>query len=663
MIAENGAPDRRRADLQGVRALAVLAVVAYHFHVPGVSGGFVGVDVFFVLSGFFITRLLLREIEEHGRIRLTLFWANRAKRLLPNGLLCILAVLLASFLLLPSYRLPGLSQDALSAAAFFANFHFAAQAVDYFHLDVPESPLLHFWSLAVEEQFYAVLPLLILLVTWIVRRNPRAGVLGLLLLIAVASFAGAMIMVGLDQPKAFFHPQFRAWQLAIGGSVGLVFAQRERLAPNLRASGALIGAVVIGAAIFLLDDDMSYPGVWALLPTFGTAALVFGIDAHPALWLCRAFSLKPVTYIGDISYSLYLWHWPVAAFLAALWPAEGFVSMGVGLILSIALAWLAYSFVELPLHRRKLTAAGTGYALVCAVGCVAITAGTAFGLNAIPGRSDPEITARIAEATADLGEDYRNGCHLGFDATEQPECRFARLSGPRVVLWGDSHAAQWFTPLVAAGGNAGWTVEAWTKTSCPTAQVTIWYPPSRSIYGACDTWRRERLMALLQDPPDLLILGNYSRYYGWIYDVAGGGPASRTMAETLWSRGFAATAELLLDAGIPVIDLHDTPQMYVSYKDCLSAGNWSACYRPRREALAGMQSPAIKSPLYSRFDLSNVLCDQQICRAAVGKTILYRDSEHLSATYALTLQDYFEEILLAAGMNSGHPVAASDTAH
>lgn len=172
MIAEHGAPDRRRADLQGLRALAVLAVVAYHFGVPGVSGGFVGVDVFFVLSGFFITRLLLREIEEQGRIRLALFWANRAKRLLPNGLLCILTILLASILLLPSYRLPGLSLDALSAAAFFANFHFAAQAVDYFHLDVPESPLLHFWSLAVEEQFYAVLPLLVMLVTCVTRRSP-----------------------------------------------------------------------------------------------------------------------------------------------------------------------------------------------------------------------------------------------------------------------------------------------------------------------------------------------------------------------------------------------------------------------------------------------------------------------------------------------------------
>lgn len=170
----------RRGDLQGLRAVAVLAVIAYHFSIPGAPGGFVGVDIFFVLSGFFIIRLLMRDIEEHGGIRLARFWANRAKRLLPNGLLTILAVLIAAVFLLPSYRLPGISEDALSAAAFFANFHFADRMIDYFHLDDPPSPLLHFWSLAVEEQFYLVLPLLITAAVPLYRRSSRTAVLALL---------------------------------------------------------------------------------------------------------------------------------------------------------------------------------------------------------------------------------------------------------------------------------------------------------------------------------------------------------------------------------------------------------------------------------------------------------------------------------------------------
>ena len=193
----------RRPDLQGLRAVAVLAVIAYHFDIPGMPGGFVGVDIFFVLSGFFITRLLMTDIEEHGRIRLARFWANRVKRLLPNGLLVIICVLAASTLLLPSYRLPDISEDALSAAAFFANFHFAGRMIDYFHLDDPASPLLHYWSLAVEEQFYLALPLLMTMVTLLPGVGARKVVLALLGLVAVASLAASLIVIERSQPEAF----------------------------------------------------------------------------------------------------------------------------------------------------------------------------------------------------------------------------------------------------------------------------------------------------------------------------------------------------------------------------------------------------------------------------------------------------------------------------
>lgn len=214
--AGEGGSDRshavRRPDLQGLRAVAVLVVVAFHFGIPGVPGGFIGVDIFFVLSGFFITRLLVRELDRTGRIDLTRFWANRIRRLLPNGLLAILATLLASVLLLPSYRLPSISGDAVAASAFFANFHFAAQAIDYFRLDDPPSPLLHYWSLAVEEQFYLVLPLLLTALVLFVRTHRRAGATALLALIAVASFVASLVVIGHSQPEAFLHPYYRAWQ-------------------------------------------------------------------------------------------------------------------------------------------------------------------------------------------------------------------------------------------------------------------------------------------------------------------------------------------------------------------------------------------------------------------------------------------------------------------
>lgn len=642
------ASGRSRADLQGLRAVAVLAVIGYHFGIAGMPGGFVGVDVFFVLSGFFITRLLFRDIEEHGRIRLGRFWANRVKRLLPNGLLTILCVLAASILLLPHYRLANISQDALAAAAFFANFHFADRAIDYFHLDDPASPLLHYWSLAVEEQFYVALPLLMTLVAFGTRIRKRTTIVTLLAVMAVASFAGSLIALEHSQPAAFFQPWYRAWQLACGGLVGMVFDRRETIPQAFRAGGALCGFLAILASIVLLHDDLSYPGPWALGPTLGTAALVFGVDAgRLATPIARFLALPPMVMIGDMSYSLYLWHWPVSIFMAELWPATGEPAfILVGLAVTGALAAGAYRLVERPIHHWQLPERRLWRPLAWGAGGVVLVAGTSLGATSLS-RTDPAIADLVAKASADLGPNYQNGCHLDLKDVIQPNCRFGQVGGPRVVLFGDSHAAQWFTPLLKAAAEAGWEMEAWTKTSCPTADVVVWYPLARSIYEQCGEWRAARLREIVKNPPDLVLLGNFTGYYGWIFDERRGRVADRAEAERLWREGMKQTGEMLVAAGIPVVELHDTPRMYTSYKACLSGEPWDRCARPRGEALAGLTSPQIDAPLYLRLDLSDVLCTLKLCPAAIGETILYRDRHHLTATYAASLYPYFAELLVS----------------
>lgn len=641
--------DTRRGDLQGLRAVAVLAVIAYHFGIPGAPGGFVGVDIFFVLSGFFITRLLVRDVEAHGRVRLVRFWANRAKRLLPNGLLTILCVLVASVVLLPSYRLPGISEDAVSAAAFFANFHFEDRAVDYFHLDDPPSPLLHYWSLAVEEQFYLALPLLIgcaALLLRFRRLEARTVVLVLLGLAAAASLAASLVAIERSQPEAFFFPHYRAWQLSLGGMAGLLFDRREAVPRAIRAGGAAAGTLAIAASIALLGDDMTYPGVRALAPTVGTVALVFGVDA--GRFLAYALSRPLLVHIGDMSYSLYLWHWPVAVFLAALSPGPGAGGIGAGFALTALLAWGAWRYVERPIHHMPLSTLRPPRLLVAGAGGVALVVCASIGAGSLQGRSDPRITALIVEATADLGANYKNGCHLGLDPVDQPECRFGQPGGRRVVLFGDSHAAQWFTPVAQAGEEAGWQVEAWTKTSCPTADVAMWYPRTRSVYEQCDLWRKARLRDLVENPPDLVILGNFANYYGWIFDDLRGRSADRPTSERLWRDGMRRTGEALVAAGIAVVELRDTPRMYASYKDCLSAGRWQDCGRQRRDALSGMASPRIDSALYSRLDLSDHLCFPQECPAVIDGAIAYRDSEHLTASRAAALYRHFLPLLAEA---------------
>lgn len=645
-----GMDNHRRADLQGLRAVAVLAVIGYHFGVPGVSGGFVGVDVFFVLSGFFITRVLMRDIEEHGRVRFARFWANRAKRLLPNGLLVICCVLAASALLLPAYRMVGISEDALSAAIFFANFHFAAHAVDYFHLDDPASPLLHYWSLAIEEHFYLVLPPAMMAVALFARNKARRMVVLLLITVAVVSFASSLVGILRSQPEAFFYSWYRAWQLACGGLTGLLFHRREMVPAALRSASALSGFIAIIASILMLDDAMTYPGIPALMPTLGTAALILGLDSgrHSAI-IARFLAFPAMVAVGDISYSLYLWHWPVVTYLNELLPAVGSVGRVGGLVVTAALASAAYFVVERPVHHMKLRSYNAYKVILIGIAGAVLAATAAKGVTVLPSRTDVAVAARIAEASEDQGENYKNGCHLEYDIIDQKPCRFGHLGGPRVVLFGDSHAAQWYEPLIKAGDEAGWEVVVWTKSSCPAADVTIWYRPSRSIYEQCNEWRAQRLRALKDNPPKLVVLGNSTRYYGWIYDDKHERDADRLTSELLWKEGVERTANALVSVGIQVVEVRDTPRMYGSYKDCLSDGEWSTCRRPRKDALAGMASPEIASPLYSVLNLSDAICSLDFCPAVIGGAIAYHDNHHLTASFALTLYPHFAAFLSPTG--------------
>ncbi len=630
--------------------MAVLAVIAYHFDIPGAAGGFVGVDVFFVISGFFITRLLIHEIDREGRLDLLQFWVNRAKRLLPNGLLVILVVLGLSFALLPAYRSLLVSGDALAAASVFANFHFEQRNTDYFQFDAPPSPLLHYWSLAVEEQFYFVLPLLIGGALLLTRSKFSARfVVGVLLaVIIVVSLAAALVEIERNQPAAFFLPQYRASQLALGGLVGLVFDYRSRVPQLLRVLGCAAGCLAVAGSIAFLDDADRYPGALALFPSLGSAALIFGLDAGRRTDISKLLALPPLVLVGDLSYSLYLWHWPVVVFLEALLPNHGLLAAGFGIGVAFLFAALAYYFVERPIHALKLgkQAFPRGIGLAAAsIGCVAIVAASA---KYLPERVSPETMKEILAAMRDGGENYKIGCHLDLETTIQPECRFGHLGGPRVVLFGDSHAAQWFAPVARAAGDQGWELNAWTKSSCPAADVEVWLIPMRSPYRTCSTWRESIMRSLVEDPPRLVILGNSSRYYGGIYDPEHDGPADRATAESKWLSGMNATIERLIELGVQVVELRDTPHLARDFRDCLKGGDWKDCNTAREVALAGMSGGRSSSERYSQLDFTDQLCGGAFCYSVVDGMIAYRDSNHLASRFAATMHVTFAQLLKSA---------------
>ncbi len=575
----------RRADIQGLRAVAVLSVLVYHLDASWLPGGFVGVDIFFVISGFLITQVLLRSVDENGRPQLLRFWGSRAKRLLPNAAFVLVAALIGSYFLLPAYRLQSVAQDVQAAATLLANLHFEQRAVDYFHLGDPPSPVLHFWSLAVEEQFYLVFPFIVAASAWLVGRGRVRRVVAVTSLgIIVLSFAASLAVLAENQPKAFYQPQYRAWQLAVGALIACTYDQRNRL-PCAVCSGLVwAGAAGLAASLIIISEESPYPGIWALLPTICTGALLTALEGAQDHPVAKLLGTWPAVKVGDLSYSLYLWHWPVIVFSAAHFDQTALTNFG-NVCLSFLLAYLAFVAIERPIHQSNLGQLRSGRTVAAAAAYVLVVWSGAAAFSLASMRVASGVEDKIVAATNDLGVNYAVGCHLDFNTIMQPNCIFgAADSGRRVVLFGDSHAAQWFSALEEAARETGWRLETRTKTSCPPIDVTVWYRPTRSTYDECIAWRRAVLDNLISAPPDAIVVASSSRYDGWIFDPVRAAPAGLLQAQKLWADGAAAIIRELAATGASIIWIRDTPEMYTTYKDCLSTEAWERCGRPRTAA-------------------------------------------------------------------------------
>src|SRR6185437_10750635 len=388
--AESGR--RFRPDIEGLRAIAIVAVLLAHAGVPFLAGGYVGVDVFFVISGFLITGLLVRELEGTGTISLRGFYARRAKRLLPLSAVLLVTVGVLSLILLSPLRNTEVAGDIVSSALYVANWHFAAQSVDYFAQGLEPSPVLHLWSLAIEEQFYLVWPGLMLAVTWFWRRRGKS--VRPVLWVALALILAGSLIYGVfltdDKPAfAYFDTFARAWELALGAALALAGAVRL---PKLSALAlGWVGVAAIVYASFTFTAETSFPGTAALIPTLGAAALILSGTAlvetargvtgfrFGAGWI---LALPPVRYVGRISYSWYLWHWPFLVFAAAIWGPRLSVAAG---LLAVAASWvptqLTHMLIEDPVRRAPALRRLPNRAIALGLACMALAVGVGIGLR------------------------------------------------------------------------------------------------------------------------------------------------------------------------------------------------------------------------------------------------------------------------------------------
>ena len=700
-----------RRDIEGLRALAVIAVIAYHAGVPLTGGGFVGVDVFLVISGFLITSLLLTEWDGSGRISLTRFYARRARRLLPISAAVLAATGLASVIWLEPTRLDELGVDILAASGFAVNLVLAGRGTDYLAAELAPSAIQHYWSLAVEEQFYVLWPALILIALRLGRRTAVGAVVAL----TAASALASALLTGQLPTWSYFGLHTRAWELGLGALLAVTLTATRRAPENLRAGLGWIGLVAIGIAIATFDRVEHFPGTWAALPVIGAALVLISGDDNPR-GVARLLRLSPLQWAGSRSYSLYLWHWPALVIGAAAIGREPGPLATVALVAtSIALAEIGFRLIENPIRRSPRLARRSGLSLTVGAGLLAVGAVVGLAVSNVdtttrtgviaaapePAPALPEVTepeaeppegepatvfssandeptasveatattttsttssttvppptpadaialdaiadalgARVVpdnlrpsllEANRDTSPLYGTGCHQYLEERAAQGCVFGDPDGDiTVAIWGDSHAAQWFSAIDLIAEQRGWRLVSITQGGCPVIDVLTWNRSGDAVFDHCAPWRDNVLDRFAEEEVDVVLLG---QHYG-LLDADSRGAVSASV----WAEQLPALLDRVSETMTPIV-LIDSPDPPEDVPTCLSEHpeEIEVC----EPGAPGNTETAVAATIreitaergVGTIDPRPWLCVENRCPVVVGDILVYRDSHHLSDTF------------------------------
>ncbi|MEO7421793.1 MAG: acyltransferase family protein [Ornithinibacter sp.] len=662
-------PGGVRGDIQGLRAVAVVIVLVFHFWPTGLTGGYVGVDVFFVISGFLISSHLLRSPPTTFGA-LGAFWGRRIRRLLPAASLVLAATLLAGLAWLPSTQLPTLAHEVGASAVSLENWALARSATDYFAADNAPSPVQHYWSLSVEEQFYILWPLLIALLTIAGRRHrPGAWRAAGLFTVTATSFAASVVITRSDPAAAYLVTQTRVWELGLGSILALMVFHGWRLrSTTARVALGWAGLGAIAWAALTFDETTSFPGSAALLPTLG-AVLVIAAATDGVRWSPGALlNWRPSQVMGDLSYSVYLWHWPIVVIAPfALGRGLNDRDKVVAVVAVILLALLTKRFVEDPVRRaRSLTLSLPRSFAIAAASAVLLT-GASFGVAA------QAETARVAEeqalqravaaedcigsaalrnplcesvagkrlfsspavARADRSVVYADGCWSNRPYTAHNVCTYGKPDGDvRVALLGNSHAGHWQPAIAAVAETRGWRLDTYLVSQCYTVRVPVDFG-SADLTKNCTAWNEWAIGTVSSGAYDLVVMSNRT-----FQQLVGVSPAEKAgVAE----RAYEDTLATISETGTRVLVIRDVPSAVQSAPDCVAVhlDDVEACANPAQKALE--RDPLFEaaevdtSGLVSTLDLSDRFCREETCHVVIGGLIAYFDHGHLTATFARTL--------------------------
>jgi peptidoglycan/LPS O-acetylase OafA/YrhL len=631
-----------RRDIDGLRSIAILPVALYHASLGPFTGGFVGVDVFFVISGFLITRSILARMEE-GRFTIGWFYERRARRLLPALFFTVILTLLASLILLSPEDLAEASLSVLSALLFLSNMFFHWK-IDYFSQDAELMPFLHTWSLAVEEQFYIFWPLLLMAVWTLPSAIRERRLVQATAFLAAVSFLASIYAVHVVPSAAFYMLPFRLWELAMGALAYLAVARLRRPDGLITAVMSFAGMSLVVVPMFLLTSESRFPGLAALPVVFGTALLLM-VGTNAVGIIHRLLSSAPMVYIGKISYSLYLLHWPVLA-LFRNYQAEVTISATDAwwlLALSLGLASFSYHFVETPFRKRASSPFVVRFSVGTGAG-LAVVAAALVALDGLPTRS-----GNLPQYAASRSVMWDWPCEATLPDMAQNHCVFGEnwedaLS--KVVLWGDSHADH-FSPLVQ-NAIADKDMAVLLYRVCPPflddVNVRRWYNGSDRWSLRCGQAHAAFLEWLRDNAAEIdavIMAAAWSGYPSSLYQ-ADTSERGRGTGSHMLGAGLDATLSQMPPA-IPVRILSDVPRPRRNLLPCLLEDSWilrrytDQCGPlPKEEVVAWHRatsevlfSVAEKHPHAIAFDMVERVCDTQTCPIYLQGRLLYRDSNHI----------------------------------